>query len=290
MKKFKKTSDFQPSIALFLTILLIFQVIMYVFIYQFQEFTMTMFFLGLLIPVGSFIGFFFGLIPSMMYSVGIVITLSILAVLQPFIVSTFMFVTAGMAMFTTMVAAFAHSSYQNDQEELETLSEEKYTYQVIDPITKLETEQVLIDLLMKQAYLAHRYDQYSFSVVQVRLDFIQTTKGILGKQEYADLLSRISIVLQSAIRLEDYKFSISEGVFVLLLPFTDKANFSIIDERIKSQIMEIELLDRNHKLFVPTIRSGVIMYEDEKFNDFQNWDVLSLQLQRQTEIDIQAEY
>ncbi|MGL6009514.1 MAG: hypothetical protein ACRC1D_08675, partial [Culicoidibacterales bacterium] len=99
MKKFKKTSDFQPSIALFLTILLIFQVIMYVFIYQFQEFTMTMFFLGLLIPVGSFIGFFFGLIPSMMYSVGIVITLSILAVLQPFIVSTFMFVTAGMAMF-----------------------------------------------------------------------------------------------------------------------------------------------------------------------------------------------
>ncbi|MGL5384228.1 MAG: diguanylate cyclase domain-containing protein [Culicoidibacterales bacterium] len=290
MPKQKQLPEFPASIALFLTMFLIFQLILYVFTYQFQEFTMIMFFLSLLIPIGSFIGFFFGIVPSLIYVVSVVVSAAILAVLQPFIVSTFMYLTIGITAILTIIASFANLSYQREYKKLKNLQTAEQSAQVIDPITKLSTEQALVDLLVKQSHLAKRYEQYTFTIAMIRLDFIQTTKNLLGKHEYAELLSRISMILQSQIRVEDYKFSVQEGVFILLLPLTPKSEFNIIDKRIKAKITEIELFDRNRKLFIPTIRSGVISYEAQMFDDFQNWEVLAVQLQRQTEIDIEAEY
>lgn len=290
MKKQHINSEFPIGIGTFLLSAMMFQLIIYLFVYQTQSYTFNMFLLTISIFLGSFIGFFFGVLAGFVY-IGLFFLFAIgIAVFVPEAVNAFAYFVLFFVPFVTIVAAYTHQSYQKEQQLLISLQEKSEQIPSVDSLTELNTLQPLVDLLIKQSHLAKRYDYYTFSVAMIRIDFLETTKNILGQESYRLLLREISQILKSEIRIEDYKFTITEGTFIIVLPLTMKQHFQVIDERIKVRFDSIELLDRNHKKFKPTMKTGVIMYESQKFEDFQKFEKIFLELQKQTEVDITAEY
>lgn len=290
MKKQRNNSEFPLGMGTFLLSAMMFQLIIYLFVYQTQSYTFNMFLLTIAIFLGSFIGFFFGVLAGFVY-IGLFFLFAIgIAVFIPEAVNAFAYFVLFFVPFITIIAAYTHQSYQKEQKQLLALQKKAAQISVVDPLTELDTLQPLVDLLIKQSHLAKRYDHYTFSVAMVRIDFLETTRNILGQQSYQLLLREISQILKSEIRIEDYKFTVTEGTFVIVLPLTAKQHFQVVDERIKMRFDTIELFDRNHKKFKPTIKTGVIMYEPHKFEDFQKFEKIFLELQKQTEVDITPEY
>ncbi len=285
-----KQSQLQLSFIAFMFLLLLSQLFVYLIVYEFQFFSLTLFVTIDLFLLGGLIGFLFGLLPALMYSV-VYIVVGVIANLTIPDRSEFLtYLSLVFLPLVTLLGAYIHMIHKQNDLYVEQLIAENAQSSKVDAITKLPTGDQLYQLIVKQAYLAKRYESYTFSLAMIRIDFLQTTKASLGERGYSQLTAEISQILQRCIRQEDYKFLLQDGVFILLLPLTKQAYFQHLATRIQTEFEQIECYDQNNKRFIPTIRNGVIEYETEHFNDFQKLETIILRLQKQTEVDIVLEH
>ncbi|MFS0724433.1 GGDEF domain-containing protein [Paenibacillus sp. 1P07SE] len=161
----------------------------------------------------------------------------------------------------------------------------------VDLDTELGNKPALAEAVIKHSNLAKRYpEQYSFCLAMLRIDFLPLLQESLGSKGYAALLLELSTEIQQELRYEDYKFSIDEGRFVLLLPMTSMDHLKLTLDRIKQALMKLPLVDQKGRQLNLVIRSGALVFTEDQFSKYENINVVVAALERNTETDLIGEY
>ena len=161
----------------------------------------------------------------------------------------------------------------------------------VDLATELGNKPALEDAIVKHSNLAQRYpEQYNFCLAMLRIDFLPLVRESLGSKGYATLLLELSNAIQKQIRYEDYKFSIDEGRFILLLPMTSLDHLKLTMTRIQQALMLLPLVDRKGRELNLVIRTGGLVFTKDQFSQYENVDRVIAALERNTETDLIGEY
>jgi len=289
MKK-RAISDFENGFLLLVFLLIIQQLIIYIKVGVGNPLTMEMYvlsFTGLLsIVFGYFIGFRAAIGYSLVFIGGFLTYL----LLGRYDVEMFHYIWMLVVAFCSISSAFLNSTrnqiYEN--EEYMQMIEEDAMY--VDPTTKLMTDNAMYDTVAKHTALAYRYDSYSFCIMMIRIEFIETIRLNLGTQEFQSLLNEISKTVRASLRIEDYKFLINGERFIIIFPMTPVGNLQVIKNRINKQIREIKVYDKNERLLEIILKAGIMEYNKINHETFSDIKKLLLALERRTEEDIHAEY
>lgn len=161
----------------------------------------------------------------------------------------------------------------------------------IDLDTGLGNKEAFADLLSKQTNLARRYpEKYDFSLAIFKIEFLPLVLESLGPERYSRFLLEISNTIQQQIRMEDSKFSIDMGRFIILCPLTDRSFFSVVAERVKNAMMSLDFQDKKGQPLKLVVRSATLGFQLDRADFFLQTDDVINALERGTETDLIAEY
>lgn len=174
---------------------------------------------------------------------------------------------------------------------LERLDALEDTNPSIDLDTGLGNREALADTLSKQANLARRYsDKYGFSIAMFKIEFLPLVLESLGTERYSKFLIEVSHAIGQQIRLEDSKFSIDLGRFVIVCPLTNVEWFPIVTDRVKTALTNLNIEDKRGNPLTLVVRAAMLHFDKTQFELYRNVDDVIAALERGTETDLVAEY
>ncbi len=190
-----------------------------------------------------------------------------------------------------LITSFIKNRIVRTKRIMERLEDLKQTNPAIDLDTGLGNKESFNDTLIKQANLARRYsDKYDFAMALFKIEFLPLVLESLGQGRYSKFLLEISNTIQKQIRHEDYKFSIDMGRFIVLCPLTDRDFFPVVTDRIKNAMMNLGIEDKNGQPLKLVVKSSIHEFDIEQFELYRKVDDVIAMLERDTEIDLVAEY
>ncbi|WP_431809606.1 diguanylate cyclase domain-containing protein [Brevibacillus agri] len=266
------------------------EALVYVQVYWKQAYTLTEFVLSMAILLALLLGFTVPMGVSVVlifvYMVSYTVWLATYAE-SSFIVYAWMLVIPT----NVLVAAFIRSYLIRSKRIVERLEELKEINPIIDLDTTLGNKEALAETVAKQSNLAKRYeDKYSFCMAMFKIEFLPLVQEALGSERYAQLLLELSNTIQKQIRFEDYKFSLDEGRFVILLPMTNKDYLQRLTGRIKNAMMDVSFTDKKGRPLELVIRSGALVFQKDQFSQYEQIDNVIAALERNAELDLIGEY
>ncbi|MGN7469308.1 diguanylate cyclase domain-containing protein [Brevibacillus sp. SAFN-007a] len=266
------------------------EALVYVQVYWKQAYTLSEFMLGMAILLALLLGYALPMGVSVVlvfvYMVSYMVWLAAYANASVIVYSWLLAIPANV-----LVAAFIKSYVIRSKRIVERLEELKTIHPIIDLDTTLGNKEALAETVIKQSNLAKRYeDRYSFCMAMFKIEFLPYVQEALGSERYAQLLLELSNTIQKQIRFEDYKFSLDEGRFVILLPMTNKDYLQQLTGRIKNAMMDVAVTDKKGRPLELVIRSGALVFQKEQFSQYEQIDNVIAALERNAELDVIGEY
>jgi diguanylate cyclase (GGDEF)-like protein len=107
------------------------------------------------------------------------------------------------------------------------------------------------------------------SVIMFDIDHFKTINDRYGHDTGDMVLSNVARIVREVIREYDFAFRMGGDEFLLLLPETSEAKACILAERIRTNIEDQKILDKNHNKFSITASFGIAQYshKDKSIGD-----------------------
>lgn len=276
------------GILLLLTVLQ--EALVYVHVYIDQSFAMVEFVLSMAILLALLLGYVLPMGVSVVlvfvYLVSYVVWLATYANTSVIVYAWLLLMPANV-----LIAGVIKTYLLRSKRLVERLEELKEINPVIDLDTTLGNKMAFAETMLRQSNLAKRYEgKYSFCLAMFKIEFLPFVQESLGSEGYSRLLLELSQTIQKQLRFEDYKFSLDEGRFVVLLPMTDKDYLRQLTGRIKHAMMDKDFPDKKGRQLKLVIRSGALVFQKEQFNQYEQIDSVIAALERNAELDLIGEY
>lgn len=235
---------------------------------------------GLLLPVG------YSVVLVFIFLVSYLVWLAIHGHSDLLGVSWLLFIPANV-----IVACFLNNGLIRTKNTMVRLKELNDQNPTIDLDTGLGNKEAFADMLSKQTNLAKRYpEKYDFSLAMFKIEFLPLVLESLGPERYSRFLLEIASTIQQQIRLEDSKFSIDMGRFIVLCPLTDRSFFPVVAERVKNAMMDFNFEDKKGQPLKLVVRSSTLGFQLDRAELFMRTEDVINALERGTETDLIAEY
>lgn len=139
----------------------------------------------------------------------------------------------------------------------------------IDSETGLNNIKGFYMSLEKQLSFSRRHKNH-LTLMIVKLHYFDDLKAILGDTKLTESLLDISNCINSATRIEDERYKLSENTFAILMPNTDAKGSEIVKFRIKENIVNLNLqANEKGKNVNLDIKIGVLELNDNIKDSFE---------------------
>lgn len=108
---------------------------------------------------------------------------------------------------------------------------------IFDPLTGAHNARFLQETLQKEISRSAAMN-HPLSVILLRIDYLEETMGLHGEAGLQTLHTDLANKLFELIRAGDTLYTLSEGSFFLILPFTPEEGVRVIAERIRRIVAE----------------------------------------------------
>lgn len=138
-------------------------------------------------------------------------------------------------------------------------------YITIDTITHFKNAKTFYLELKEEIDRTKRYENEFFSIVLIKIKYLNEFKSIYGLNQTNKLLSNISNEISSSLRESDMKYKIEYDTFALILPSTNLEGTTILKNRIKNDINSTTFKLQNktaEKMFSIECQTSCIQYSD----------------------------
>ncbi len=138
-------------------------------------------------------------------------------------------------------------------------------YITIDTITHFKNAKTFYLELKEEIDRTKRYENEFFSIVLIKIKYLNEFKSIYGLNQTNKLLGSISEKISSSLRESDMKYKIEYDTFSLILPSTDFEGTNILKDRIKNDINSSTFKLQNkmdEKMFTIECQASCIQYSD----------------------------
>lgn len=125
-----------------------------------------------------------------------------------------------------------------------------------DPLTTLLNRGSLPNTLQREIQLAKRH-KHNLSLIILDIDNFKEINDVHGHLVGDQILSQTALVIQSTIRETDYAFRIGGEEFLILLVNTTKRGAKILSERLRQNIENPTIPEKNNSLPQITASLGV---------------------------------
>ncbi|CAH2214653.1 diguanylate cyclase domain-containing protein [Tepidibacter aestuarii] len=109
-------------------------------------------------------------------------------------------------------------------------------YITIDMVTHFKNSKTFYIELKEEIDRAKRYENEFFSIVLIKIKYLNEFKSIYGLNQMNNLLGNIADKISSALRSSDKKYKVEHDTFALILPSTDLEGANNLKNRIKNDI------------------------------------------------------
>lgn len=286
----KVLNSYETSYVALITISIVQIFLAFLNIYNTQSFSIENFTVVIIGLISILIAYFWGLTPAAIFSIGYIIGGIIYVFNVETKISMISYILWFFVPLSTIFAGNMNRIRKEIVSSLAKLEQLKIKELKIDANTSLENEYAFKEVLLKNANLAKRYSNYSFSTFMFRLEFIDTLRILLEVREFNSLLESIAEVIQKSIREEDYKFIVSNNRFVIITPLTSTKDITPAIRRILEGVGKLNIKDKNGDKIDITLKAGGLDYSENNKEVFEDYKKLLLALQKATEVDIYGEY
>ncbi len=138
-------------------------------------------------------------------------------------------------------------------------------YITIDVVTHFKNAKAFYIELKEEIDRTKRYENEFFSIVLIKINYLNEFKSIYGLKQMNKLLGNISEEILSLLRTSDKKYKIEYDTFALILPSTDLVGGNKLKDRIKSDINSNTFNLQNksdEKIFTIECQASCIQYDD----------------------------
>jgi len=111
-----------------------------------------------------------------------------------------------------------------------------------DPLTGVGSRRLLEDVLQAECARAQRYRR-AFSVAMIDLDNFKTINDVLGHATGDDALRKLARCIEAEERATDILARYGGDEFVILMPETEAADASVLLERLRARVRQIEIAE-----------------------------------------------
>lgn len=192
----------------------------------------------------SFVGVFFGLIPSLIVSILAVFLYGTFKTLN-LLINNIEITTYDYIWFFVMPIISYTSGRIGDViltllDEHEMLKELSFDVVDRDEITKFKNLKTFNEEAQQEMELSRRH-KHTMSFMLVKIKYLKEFKNIHGQRHFEELIKQVSIKIIDLLRISDKRYMVEEGEFVLMLFNTPYEGADVIKNRLKQKLEEISL-------------------------------------------------
>ncbi|MBS3804991.1 MAG: GGDEF domain-containing protein [Oleiphilaceae bacterium] len=108
---------------------------------------------------------------------------------------------------------------------------------ITDPVTGAHNARFLDETLQKEISRT-RVTRHPLSVIMLRIDYLDEVRALHGESGQQRLIKEVTYKLFDVIRAGDTLYTLENGEFFLILPFTPEEGVRVIAERIRRTLTE----------------------------------------------------
>lgn len=133
----------------------------------------------------------------------------------------------------------------------------------IDQETGLGNIKLFYMNLEKEISKAKRHNT-PCTLMMIKLPYYKEIRNIIGKNKSDKLIKDISDIIISSTRNEDDRYTLENDTLAIIMPVTDVQGASIVKNRIKDRITELNLDLRSQKEYVNVdVKISIVEYRDD---------------------------
>lgn len=142
------------------------------------------------------------------------------------------------------------------------LKEEYKELVTIDSITGLRNLKIFYHDVNNEISKANRYKN-TFTLMVIKLPYFKELKKILGRARFHEVIKIISNIIIECTRIEDVRYSLDEHAIGIVMPNTNIDGAKVVKERIKKQILGLNLrLSNEGNLVNIDLKIGCLEYKE----------------------------
>lgn len=108
------------------------------------------------------------------------------------------------------------------------------------------------------------------TLMMIKLPYYKEIRSIIGKNKSDKLIKDISDIIISSTRNEDDRYTLENDTLAIIMPVTDAQGASIVKNRIKDRITELNLDLRSQKEYVNVdVKISIVEYRDDIKNSME---------------------
>lgn len=139
----------------------------------------------------------------------------------------------------------------------------------IDQETGLGNIKLFYMNLEKEISKAKRHNT-PCTLMMIKLPYYKEIRSIIGKNKSDKLIKDISDIIISSTRNEDDRYTLENDTLAIIMPVTDAQGASIVKNRIKDRITELNLDLRSQKEYVNVdVKISIVEYRDDIKNSME---------------------
>lgn len=133
----------------------------------------------------------------------------------------------------------------------------------IDQETGLGNIKLFYMNLEKEISKAKRHNT-PCTLMMIKLPYYKEIRNIIGKNKSDKLIKDISDIIISSTRNEDDRYTLENDTLAIIMPVTDVEGASIVKNRIKDRITELNLDLKSQKEYVNVdVKISIVEYRDD---------------------------